>query len=419
VVSNRTNALQKRKSRIRAAMVANGLEGSPACMRICLVYDCLFPYTVGGAERWYRNLGERLAMEGYEVTYITLRQWPRGERAEVPGVNVRAVGPRMALYEGSGRRRILPPLVFGLGVLWHLLLHGRRYDVVHTASFPYFSLLAAGAVRPLGRFRLLVDWHEVWSDEYWLEYLGRVGGRVGRAVQRLCLRIPQRAFCFSRLHARRLREGRVRGEVTVLEGEYSGPLEAHEPAPAEPMVVFAGRHIPEKRVPAIVPAIAALRRTESDVRGLILGDGPDRVRVQELVHELDLGDAISVPGFVGAREVEAALRRAACMVLPSRREGYGMIVIEAAAAGTPSVVVRDEDNAATELVEEGVNGFIANSASPQELAAAIGRAMAGGMELRRSTAAWFARNARRLSLATSLERVSNAYTAGTPDRAKR
>ena len=96
----------------------------PPPMRICLVYDCLFPYTVGGAERWYRNLGERLAAEGHEVTYLTLRQWERGERGEVPGVRVVAVGPRMELYADGGRRRILPPLVVRLGVLWHLLRHG-------------------------------------------------------------------------------------------------------------------------------------------------------------------------------------------------------------------------------------------------------------------------------------------------------
>ena len=54
---------------------------------------------------------------------------------------------------------------------------------MHTASFPYFSLLAAALVRPLRRFRLVVDWHEVWSRDYWREYLGPVGGRVGQAVQ--------------------------------------------------------------------------------------------------------------------------------------------------------------------------------------------------------------------------------------------
>src|ERR1700729_3261337 len=47
----------------------------PVLMRICLVYDCLFPHTVGGAERWYRNLGERLAADAHDVTYLTLRQW--------------------------------------------------------------------------------------------------------------------------------------------------------------------------------------------------------------------------------------------------------------------------------------------------------------------------------------------------------
>src|SRR6266446_6335447 len=147
-------------------------------MRVCIVYDCLFPHTVGGAERWYLNLAKRLAESGHEVTYLTLRQWEPGDEPGLDGVRVIAVGPRMSLYI-RGRRRILPPLVFGLGTLWHLMRHGRRYDVVHTASFPYFSLLAAGLVRSAGAFRLVVDWHECWTLEYWLEYLGPVGGRIG------------------------------------------------------------------------------------------------------------------------------------------------------------------------------------------------------------------------------------------------
>ncbi|MGA8355280.1 MAG: glycosyltransferase, partial [Solirubrobacteraceae bacterium] len=185
-------------------------------MRICVVYDCLFPHTVGGAERWYRNLAQRLAAEGHEVTYLTLRQWGRGEQPDIdPRVRVAIAGPRMALYTG-GRRRILPPLVFGLGVLVHLLRHRRDYDVIHTCSFPYFSLLAAALVRPLGRFGLVVDWFEVWSEDYWRSYLGGLGGRIGASVQRLCARVPQRSFCFSDLHAARLRDLGLRGEITVL-----------------------------------------------------------------------------------------------------------------------------------------------------------------------------------------------------------
>jgi glycosyltransferase involved in cell wall biosynthesis len=320
-----------------------------------------------------------------------------------------SAGPRMQLYAPGGRRRVLPPLVFGVGVLWHLLRHGRRYDVVHTASFPYFSLLAAALVRPLRRFRLVVDWHEVWSGDYWREYLGRVGGRIGEAVQSLCLRLPQRAFCFSELHARRLRAAPVNGELTVLEGEYAGPLEAREPAPAEPLVVFAGRHIPEKRVPALVPALALARERIPELRGEVLGDGPERDEVLRLRSQYRLDDALDVPGFVSAERVESALARALCMVLASRREGYGMIVIEAAALGTPSVVVADPDNAAADLVVEGENGYVATSASPEDLAAAIERVHAEGQPLRERTADWFRANARRLSLESSLETVLAAY----------
>jgi glycosyltransferase involved in cell wall biosynthesis len=386
-------------------------------MRICLVYDCLFPYTVGGAERWYRNLGERLAADGHHVTYLTLRQWKPGEHPEVSGVRVVTAGPRMELYAEGGRRRILPPLVFGAGVLWHLLRHGRRYDVVHTASFPYFSLLAAAVTRPLRRFRLVVDWHELWSRDYWLEYLGPVGGRVGYLVQALCLRVPQRAFCFSRLHERRLRKGRVNGELTLLEGEYAGSLEPRQPAPAQPVVVFAGRHIPEKRVPALVPALALARERIPELRGEILGDGPDRDEVLRLRSEHGLDGALDVPGRVDADRVEAALARALCMVLPSRREGYGLVVVEAAAQGTPSVVVAGEDNAATDLVSEGENGYLASSAAPEDLAAAIERVHAEGHDLRERTTAWFRSNAERLSLASSLEQVVESYGAPARERA--
>jgi glycosyltransferase involved in cell wall biosynthesis len=112
---------------------------------------------------------------------------------------------------------------------------------------------------------------------------------------------------------------------------------------------------------------------------------------------------------VAREELARALSQALCVVLPSRREGYGAIVVEAAALGTPSVVVASPDNAATELIEEGVNGFVAPSAGAGDLAAAILRAHDRGPALRESTGAWFARNVRRLSIDSSLEAVLSAY----------
>jgi glycosyltransferase involved in cell wall biosynthesis len=378
-------------------------------MRVCLVYDCLFPHTVGGAERWYRNLAERLAAAGHQVTYLTLTQWEPGGEPDVPGVEVRAVGPRMELYAtADGRRRIAPPLRFGAGVLAHLARHGGDYDVVHTASFPYFSLLAAGLARPLHGYRLVVDWHEVWSRDYWREYLGPAAGAVGYGVQRACVLIGQEAFCFSRLHAARLRAEGLRGAVTVLEGEYTGSLETPTGGDPKtpPVAVFAGRLIPEKRAPLAVAAMAAAARRVPGLTGVVYGDGPDRAATTQAAAG---SPAITLAGFVPSAEIDRALRDALCLVVTSRREGYGLVVVEAAARATPSVVVAGPDNAATELIEHGVNGLIVDAADPEAVAAAIARVHAAGRPLRESTAAWFAAHATRLSLAASLERVLAAY----------
>jgi glycosyltransferase involved in cell wall biosynthesis len=338
-----------------------------------------------------------------------MRHWPEGQVAEVPGVEVVAVAPGTRFFTESGRRRIVPTLRFGLGVLRHLRRGASRYDIVHTASFPYFSVLAAAIAQRRHPFRIVVDWHEVWSGEYWREYLGPIGGRIGLAVQRRCIRVRHRAFSFSRLFARRLREQGFRGEVTVLEGEYAGPP-GTPPEPAEPVVVFVGRHIPEKQAPALVPAIALARESVPELRAVIFGDGPARPEVLRLIAVHALDDAVEAPGFVAEDRLRSTLRRALCLALPSRREGYGLVIVEAAALGVPSVVVRGPDNAATELVEEGENGAVADSVDPAELAAAILRVHAAGPALRESTAAWYERNADRLSLERSLEIVLAAYT---------
>lgn len=386
-------------------------------MHICLIYDCLFPYTVGGAERWYRNLAERLVTEGHEVTYLTLRQWERGERLDLdPRVRVVTAGPRMALYTSppvpgpAARRRVLPPLVFGAGVLWHLLRHGRRYDVVHTCAFPYFSLVAAALVRPLARYGLVADWFEVWSRDYWRGYLGGVGGRIGGLVQRLCALIPQCAFCFSELHAKRLREQGRRGPVTVLRGLYAGSTEPAAPREADPLVLFAGRLIPEKRVTVGVAAVASAARRIDGLQGIFYGDGPEREALRAAISEHGADSFISAPGFADGEAVDADMRRALCVLLPSEREGYGMVVVEASAHATPAVVVAAPDNAAVELVADGVNGVIAPTADPDTIADAIVRVHEAGMAMRESTAGWFAENAERLSLECSLRIVLESYS---------
>lgn len=376
-------------------------------MRICIIYDCLFPWTIGGGERWYRALAERLAVAGHKVTYLTLQQWNDEEPPQVPGINIIAVGPRMALYK-NGKRRILPPLRFGLGVFFHLLRNPRRYDQLHMASFPFFSLLAAAVILPVARYRIAVDWFEVWSRQYWDDYLGRAGF-IGWWVQKLCARVPQEAYCFSRLHGKRLRSLGLSRPPVYLSGLYSGGLKESAEVATPTTLVYAGRMIREKRLDLLVEALPIVIAAAPRTRFILFGEGPDKARIADRVSELGIGSTVSMPGFASEEELDLAIRHAAAVVQPSAREGYGLIVVEASARGVPAVVAVGEDNAATELIEQGRNGYVAEPADPQHFAKAILECLANAGALRESTREWFKENHNRLSIAGSQRVVEAAY----------
>jgi glycosyltransferase involved in cell wall biosynthesis len=378
-------------------------------MRICICYDGVFPYTLGGADRWYRNVAERMASLGHDVTYVTTRQWEPGQQPRINGVSLVAVAPNVREEGAGGRRRTIFPLIFGAGFAWHLVRRGRSYDVVHMAAFPYTTMLAAALLRPIFRYQLVVDWHESFTRDYWQELAGRGAGWLAWQAQRLCARIPHRAVAFSRLHADRVRRDGHRAEVNVFRGQH--PLQAVTPASesAVPLVVFAGRHVPEKRVLNVVRAVAIARQRIPGLQGVIFGDGEQRPDAERLVSDLGLGDCVRVTGMVADSEVTEAMRRALCLIHPSRREGFGFAVVEALALGTPVIVVAGPDNAATELVDDGVNGFVAKTPQPDELAEAIVAIFERRDALRVSTSEWFERHTGELALETSIARLLELY----------
>ena len=140
-----------------------------------------------------------------------------------------------------------------------------------------------------------------------------------------------------------------------LSGLYAGPLASRADVDAdarEPLAVFAGRHIPEKRAELVPGAVARARARgarAARARSSATARSARRCSTRSPPPALqDVRHRAGVRRGRGRRRTRCD--RATCLVLPSSREGYGLVVIEAAAHGTPSVVVAGEDNAAAELV---------------------------------------------------------------------
>lgn len=359
-------------------------------MRIAVAYDCLFPWSTGGGERQYRTFAEEFAAAGHEVAYITRQQWD-GDTPTVDGMRIEVVSHDRDLYDQNGVRQLGPAVRFAGGLFNHLRRNRGRYDAVLVSALPATNVPAVRAALAGTRVVVATDWLEVWRPDQWRAYCGPLVGRVASALQGLAVRLSPIASCHSQMNARRLRERGLRSSPVVSPGliDLQSTVEPELSIQAVPRVIFVGRHIPDKRVEALPAAIAHARQQIPDLAATIFGAGPTRDSVVAEVNRLGLSEVVSMPGFVSQDELNEGIRNAACLVNPSAREGYGLVVVESCAVGTPVVLVSGDDNASVELVEDAVNGKIAASTSPRELAAAIVEVVSAGEPLRKTTRAWY------------------------------
>ena len=141
-------------------------------------------------------------------------------------------------------------------------------------------------------------------------------------------------------------------------------------------VIYAGRLCDYKDVELLLAGVALLARKNPSLTCRIVGDGPHRSFLERLTADLGLTDRVEFTGsFSFAHEVYAAVAAARVLVLPSRREGFGIVVVEANALGVPVVVVAHPGNSAVDLVV-GENGLV-SSPDASQLASTIEQILSG------------------------------------------
>ena len=165
------------------------------------------------------------------------------------------------------------------------------------------------------RFELVVDWFEVWSRSYWRDYLGGAGGRVGALVQRaLRARSPARLLLLRAARRAPARGGAARRGDRPARAVRRGRPSAPTPRAADPLVLFAGRLIPEKQATLGVAAIALAARADRGTAGRVSRRRP-RARGAGGDRRARAAGVVSAPGFADAETVDAEMRRALCMLL--------------------------------------------------------------------------------------------------------
>jgi glycosyltransferase involved in cell wall biosynthesis len=358
-------------------------------LAIAVVTDAIDPYHRGGKEIRYAGLLPRL-QQAADVHVYTMHWWtePQSSRTD-QGVVYHAICPRLALY-GRARRSIPQAIVFALACFRMLRVD---YDAVEADHMPYLQLFTLRLVTRLRRRPLLVTWNEVWGPEYWRTYLGNVLGAIAWRLERRAMKLPDAIVAISSGTGNRLRSY-LNGTIPVRDVPIGIDLQMIEcAAPAAldetPDLLCVGRLLAHKRVDLFLDAFAKLP-PERGLTGLVVGDGPERNRIERQLHDLGIDERVRLRTDVGDRaEVLALMKAAKVVVLPSFREGFGIVALEALSCGTPVVTTFHPDNQAAELVGRSDRGYLAEP-TVDGIASAILRALENGAPRGTAVEPWIA-----------------------------
>jgi len=144
----------------------------------------------------------------------------------------------------------------------------------------------------------------------------------------------------------------------------------NSPAPwkdGAPVVLAAGRLTRQKGFDILLHGFA---KSGSNWRLAIIGDGPDKAAIQTLANELGIGSQVMLPGFIS--DPIPWFKNAELFVLSSRWEGFGHVIVEAMACGTP-VIATDCPWGPTDIITHKETGWLVESENTEALAEAIRR----------------------------------------------
>jgi phosphatidylinositol alpha-mannosyltransferase len=313
-------------------------------LRVGIVYDDAIDCH-GGIPLYVITLGAALARRGHHVEYL------------VGGSAVNEIGaaPVHSLARNVGVRfngNALSMPVWSRGRDLNRVLEEGRYDVLHV-QVPYSPLMAGRLLTRAHPRCAVVGTYHVASDRL----IPRVGARLLRAMKiRSAPRFDQ-IVSVSRVAAEfaktcsGMEAGRIVPNMLDLEAVPPRPAVARG---ARADIVFVGRLVPRKGARQLIEAFALLDRISNrPARLVVIGDGPLRGRLQRHARELGLGGRVAFLGSVDDRQKLAALSQAEIACFPSLfGESFGLVILEALAAGAGAVVAGDNPGY-RELLGEG------------------------------------------------------------------
>ena len=313
----------------------------------------------GGAEIYIHEVARRLVDEGHEVALFTARWDGSGGTDAIDGVRILRRGAQATVH---------------CHFMWWWLRAGRRQgfdlviDVVNTLPFLTPLLVKERDARKLALFFQLC--RQIWFYEMVVPL-----SAIGYFAELVYLKLYRRMKVVTISESSRrdlVSKGIPEDAVSICPvGIGIRPLDAAEPKGDGLDMIFVGRLTASKRPDHVIRAFSLVLKERPEARLILVGDGRPwyRAKLERLARELLLDASVEFKGRVSEEEKERLMLQAHVIAVTSVKEGWGLIVTEANALGTPAVVY-DVDGL-RDSVRDGETGIVCRTNTPEALAAEV------------------------------------------------
>lgn len=332
-----------------------------------------YPPCVDGVGRVTQSYCETLTAMGHEAWYIAPDAPGKAADYGFPVLLQKSVG-----IPGEPFRLGLP----AVDVSYRKRVDELPFDLVHAQS-PFAAGEEAMRIARKRDIPLVTTFHSKYYQDFYDKTKSRViaKGAVAKIIH--FYNHCDGVWTVNNATAEVLREYGYRGEILIMEnGTNLEPLSpAGEKALQQrvtlderPILLFVGQHNYKKNLHGVLDACALLKAQGVDFQLVTAGDGPDMEDIRREVNEKGLEAQTHLLGFMADRaELMALYHRASLLVFPSIYDNAPMVLREAAAMGTPAVVVAGSCSA--EGITDGENGFICKDESGAAIAQAVTQAL--------------------------------------------
>ena len=331
--------------------------------------------TKGGGEHVFSNIANGLAKRGHNIHIITHKI--ENENYEQFHKNVKISFVSSIRYEGG-----LPPsfkdnirFVCDATKRGFSMLRKEKIDLIHSNNFS--PALVGSIISSLTHTSHITTVHDIFSlcgKNYWQIWgkqsnVSKINVLLAPIFEKMIVRLKYNAVhTVSDTTRDDLIKFGVSKPIYIINPSIS-PCISSNNSPSELQFVFVGRLVFYKNLETVIKAIAIVKQLYPDVKLKIIGDGPNRNNLVNLVNHLAIQDNVEFYGYAPEQTKFEMISSSIAMVFPSLCEGFGIVILESFSCSRPVLV--SNVRPLPEIIEHEKDGFILEARDEQMWADAM------------------------------------------------